>query len=46
MINNTMVFTGLVILSFAAGSSQGAIVGWAILGIGLILIGLIEKYEG
>lgn len=41
-----LILTGLIILSIAAGTSQGSVVGWTIMGIGLILIGLIEKYEG
>ena len=40
-----IIFAGLVILSIAAGVSQGVVVGWTIMGIGLILIGLIEKHE-
>lgn len=41
-----IIFIGLLILSIAAGTSQGSVVGWTIMGVGLILIGLIEKYEG
>ena len=41
-----IIFIGLVILSIATGVSQGSVVGWTVMGIGLILIGLIEKYEG
>lgn len=40
------VFVGLTILSLAVGHSQGATEGWILFGIGLILMGLIEKYEG
>ncbi len=41
-----IIFIGLLILSIAAGVSQGSVVGWTVMGLGLILIGLIEKYEG
>ncbi len=45
MITNIIIFIGLVILSIAAGYSQGDTTGWTVLGVGIILIGLIEKYE-